>query len=136
MLQHDRHFVRILLTHPRRKPHAPRMGAKTDVKVMLSRNPIARHTGKDFPHGPAQGVLHKKIVTDQVNGHSTRSQNAILDKNSNAKILNATPDWRKWRLLLPGASGPRLEVLPPRAGFRYHYRITRQQLQEHSCHQQ
>src|SRR5580704_16311157 len=73
MLQHDRHFVRIELAHPRRKPHAPRMGAKTDVKVMLSRDPIARHTGKDFPHGPAQGVLDKKIVSDQVSRHSART---------------------------------------------------------------
>src|ERR1700730_10207954 len=134
MLQHDRHFVRVKLAHPRRKPHAPRMGAKTDVKVMLPRNPIARHTGKDFPHGLAQRVLHKKIVTDQVNDHSTRSQNAILDKIPNAKILNPTPDRRKWRLLLPGASGPRLEVLPPRAYFRYCYLLTRQKPPEHSCH--
>src|ERR1700730_18030752 len=91
MLQDDRHFVQIFLTHPQRKPHAPRMGAKTDVKVMLSRNPIARHTGKDFPHGPAQGVLHKKIVTDQVNGHSTRSDNAILDKIPNAEYHTRKP---------------------------------------------
>src|SRR6202171_5263150 len=85
MLQHDRHFVRIELAHPRRKPHAPRMGANTDGKVMVSRNPITRHSGKDFPHGPAQGVLHNKIVADQVNGHSTRSHNAILDKIPNAE---------------------------------------------------
>src|SRR3984893_14201172 len=71
MLQHDRHFVRIKLAHPRRKPHAPRMGTKTDVKVMLPRNPIARHIGKDFPHDPAHGVLDKKIVSDQVSRHST-----------------------------------------------------------------
>src|ERR1700720_2943346 len=94
MLQHDRHFVRIELAHPRRKPHAARMGAKTNEKVMLSRNPIARHVGKDFPHGPAQGVLNKEIVTDQVNGHSTRSPKAILDNIPNAKILNATSGWR------------------------------------------
>src|ERR1700732_3427108 len=91
MLKHDRHFVRIELAHPRRKPHAPGMGAKTDVKVMLTRNPIARHTGKDFPQGPAQSVLDKKIVSDQVSRHSTRSHNAILDEIPNAKTRNFGP---------------------------------------------
>src|ERR1700720_2971598 len=91
MLQHDRHFVRIELAHPRRKPHAARMGAKTNEKVMLSRDPIARHIGKDFPHGPAQGVLDKKIVTDQVNSHSIRSHPQFWTKFPTRKYQTRHP---------------------------------------------
>src|SRR5271156_5071053 len=91
MLQDDRHFVRIELAHPRGKSHAPRMGAKTDVKVMLAWNPIARHIGKDFPHDPAQGVLDKKIVTDQVSRHSTCSPTQFRTKIPTRKYLTRRP---------------------------------------------
>jgi hypothetical protein len=72
MLQNDRHFVRIEFTHPGRKPHALRMGVKTNVKVMISGKAVTRCTRKDLPDDSAQSVLDKEIVTDQVNHHSNR----------------------------------------------------------------
>jgi hypothetical protein len=48
------------------------MGVKTNVKVMISGKAVARCTRKDLPNDPAQGVLNKEIVTDQVNHHSNR----------------------------------------------------------------
>ncbi len=96
MLEDDGHFVREFLAQLGREPHARRIGAEGDDEMVVAGQAVARRLGQHLAENGAQGVLHQEIVTDEISRHSN------------------VPAPGKWRLLLPGASEPRLRVLPLR----------------------
>ena len=85
--------------------------------MMLAGQARARRVGQHLAHDRAQRVLNEQIVADV-----DRSAWAISPgqpgsgtlTDDRASIANRGAARRKWRLLLPGASGPRLEVQTPR----------------------
>ena len=66
MLQHDRHFFRILRAQARRNLHAGRAGVERDEEVMLARQAVARRIGDDVLDDAAQCVANQKVVADVI----------------------------------------------------------------------
>src|SRR5688500_927464 len=110
MLEHDCHLLGVHLEEAARHPHARRSRGKFYVEVVRPRKPSPRDLGEHLANHAAQRVLRQDVVTDQIVSHSGRCSPAPP----------GPPPWRKkWRLLLPGASEPRLKgANPPGLDFR------------------
>ena len=96
------------------------LGLESDVEMVLAGEPVARRVGKDLAHHGAQRVLHQKVVADEIGRHEEwvrAVMQELADRPGHCNLRRMSPVAKrkmKWRLLLPGASGPRLEVQTPR----------------------
>src|SRR5258707_14999152 len=140
MLEDDRHLLRILRQQPRRKLHALGGRQEGDEEMVLAGEPVLGGIGQYTAQHAAQRVARQYVVSDMIGGHF-RSCRIMLpeiggDIGSPTPLsTHATPAARrgqqalpplaeipaksrlqgklKWRLLLPGASEPRLAELNP-----------------------
>src|SRR5215510_6062048 len=95
--------------------------------MMVARQALLGRVGEHAAHYAAQGLLGQKVIADLV-GHA--GERRIWTRTMLARAMHPAPspqgprnaalsqsDIRqlneKWRLLLPGASGPRLTELNP-----------------------
>jgi hypothetical protein len=69
MLQNNRHFVGIFLPHRERHDDARRLGLKSDVEVMLAGQAVSSGVGQHTTYDKTQGVLHQKVIADQIGRH-------------------------------------------------------------------
>src|SRR5215510_9350227 len=122
MLENDRHLFRVFLAQAGRDAHARRAGVERDVEMVLAREPVLGGIGQDAVNHSAQRLLGQEIITDMVGRHErarVRSRHEIRHsmvarRPANSSQLANTAAFRlesKWRLLLPGASEPRLTRL-------------------------
>ena len=66
--------------------------------MMFAGQAVLGRVNEHAPYNAAQRLLDQKVVSDHIFWHRTLSHTT-----------------KKWRLLLPGASGPRLTLLGARA---------------------
>ena len=69
------------------------------------------------------GQRHQTFGSDTQILNTKHRQGCRNDTPGVVPIVGRSEGCRKWRLLLPGASEPRLTVLPGRTCFRSSYRL-------------
>src|SRR5690242_17474937 len=94
--------------------------------MMISGQPLLRRVLQDRAHHAAQGILGKKIVAEVIDSHGNQRTYVRDQMSEHRPAADSCPlssdIWPlKWRLLLPGASEPRLKLLRPQ-GFRSVFR--------------
>ena len=105
--------------------HARMLGVEGDEEVVLAGHAGLRHLGKHLAHEAAQGVLGKHVVTDEIFGHRR-------ERSAAGRALATKGE--KWRLLLPGASEPRLDrANGPGLESKPSGCITQRDEPQHSC---
>src|SRR5215813_7074789 len=138
MLQDDGHFFRVLSKKPRRQLYAFGGRQERDEEMMLAGQAMRGRVGQDPPHHAAKRVARQHIVSDMVGRHGRSccilkktaglcagrrlgspmlpSRLAEISRAHRVKLRQvrlASRQEIKWRLLLPGASEPRLTELNP-----------------------
>src|SRR5262249_34326528 len=136
VLEHDRHLGRELGQKPWRHAHALSLRIEGDVEMVLARQPVLGGIVEHRAHHATQRLLRKQIVADVIDGHNSSLQRepqhvtmlACPAASTSTVLCVATAVTRgqrpaakpvrrskngKWRLLLPGASEPRLPELNP-----------------------
>ena len=89
--------------------------------MMLAGQAVLGGIGQDVAHHAAQGLLGENVVADMVRGHreTCRAGREIRNLRDANALARRTPALafaliqNEWRLLLPGASEPRLTELNP-----------------------
>ena len=126
VLEDDRHLFRILRQQPRRQLHALGLRHEGDEEMMLARQAMLGGIGQHLAQHAAQRVAGQHVVADMIGRHGgpvafqeygpcrpdSPSRNSTAPDGS-AGVPAGKEIRGKWRLLLPGASEPRLTVLNP-----------------------
>ena len=69
VLEHDRHFLRVLVAQALGQAHAGMLGREGNIEVMVAWKSVLGGLGQELAHDSLERVLHHEIVAEEVLGH-------------------------------------------------------------------